>query len=189
MPRLRSSWMRIWRDGITVSEITLTKEQWNRLPYKNTTITKGRTYGDIIGMLEEHGITGYVFGNSILVFPIKFKYNDREIGFTVKMNVPRLMYEMPIRKGRGAPKTLTYLENVSWRMFYWYLEKKLQSIEFGISDEVREFMYNINYKLSDNRGEASLSETFFNNLDRLDRLNQLEDHSGRKIIEAEVDSK
>lgn len=175
-----------------MSEITLTKEQWNRLPYKNTTITKGRTYGDIIGMLEEHNINGYVFGKDpatgidMLVFPIKFMYNDKEIGFTVKLNVPRLWYSIPTRRGRNAPVKPTYLENVSWRMFYWFLEKKLQAIEYGISDEVREFMYNTNFKLPDNRGEKSVGQMLLENAEHLDRLSQLEDNSGRRIIEVEV---
>ena len=42
-------------------DIELTKKQYDRLPYKTTTITKGRTYGEIIRMLETHGIKDYQF--------------------------------------------------------------------------------------------------------------------------------
>jgi len=79
---------------LSENEIYLTKEQWNRLPYKTTTINKGKTYGEIIGLLETHGIKDYQWtryqGKDQLAFPINIKRQDVEQGFLVKLTVPRL---------------------------------------------------------------------------------------------------
>ena len=169
-----------------MAEITLTKEQYARLPYKGTDITRGKTYGEVIGLLEQHGIKDYQFtkfqGTDVLAFPLKIKRRDVELGFMVKLTVPRLMY--PIYAGRGRrEKKITYLENESWRIFWWHLKSKLEAIEFGISDEVREFMYNIAHTLPDGR-EVSLGDMVTENLQQLDKL-AIEDHSGPRIIDAE----
>jgi hypothetical protein len=172
-----------------MSEITLTRTQYEKLPYKGTSVTKGKTYGEIIGMMEDHGIKDYQWtkyqGTDQLAFPIKFVYRDMERSFIVKLTVPRLVYPLPLRKGRGAPTKITYLENESWRIFWWFLKSKLEAIEYGISNEFREFMPNIINKLADG-SEVGLSDLILQNADRLDRLQQLEDKRGPRIIEAEV---
>jgi len=168
-----------------MSEIILTKEQYNRLPYKTTTISKGKTYGEIIGLLEIHGIKDYQFtryqGTDQLAFPLIIQRKDVEKRFLVKLTVPRLMYLKRVGKGRNAPKRLTYLENVSWRIFWWHLKSKLEAIEFGISDEVKEFMYHIHYELTDGR-EVSLGELLIDNADQLAKLSALED---MRVVEAD----
>lgn len=172
-----------------MSEITLTKEQWDSLEYKHTTVKRAKTYGEIIGLLEEHGIKDYQFtkaqGTDVLAFPLKIKRRDVEQGFIVKMTVPHLMYYVG-GKGRNARKTLTYLEDVSWRVFWWYLKSRLSAIKCGISDEVHEFMYNISYALP-NGSEIALGDLIMSKADSLSKLAQLEDNSqGRRIIDAEV---
>jgi len=170
-------------------EINLTKKQYDRLPYKTTTIAKGKTYGDIIGLLEQHGIQDYQWtrlqGTDQLAFPLKVKRKDMEQRFLVKLTVPRLMYPKSHGRGRNAPKTITYLENVSWRIFWWHLKSKLEAIEFGISDEVKEFMYNIHYALPDG-SEVSLGEALIENADQLAKLSALED---KRTVEVEADYK
>ena len=158
-----------------MSEIVLTPEQYKTLPYKNTSVSRAKTYGEIIGLLETHGIQDYQYikvkGAEVLSFPIKIKRRDVEQGFIVKLSVPKLYY--PIKKGRYGPATLTYLENESWRIFWWHLKSKLEAIEYGISTELREFMYNITYSLTDNLGEryeVMLGETVLENLERLPKL-------------------
>lgn len=162
------------------SEIYLTDEQWKRLPYKSTTIIKGKTYGEIIGLLETHGISDYQWtryqGKDQLAFPINIKRQDIEQGFLVKLTVPKLFYPKRIGRGRNAPKKMIYLENVSWRIFWWHLKSKLEAIEFGISDEVREFMYNINYALPDGT-EVNLGQTLIDNVENLSKLAALEDRT------------
>lgn len=166
-------------------EIELSKAQYNRLPYKTTIITRGKTYGDIIGLLENHGIKDYqwtrLMGTDQLAFPLSVQRRGMEQRFLVKLTVPRLMY--PKKNGRYGPTTMTYLENVSWRIFWWHLKSKLEAIEFGISDEVREFMYNIHYKLPDGT-EVSLGETIIENAENLSKLTALEDK--RRQVESEV---
>jgi len=166
-----------------MNEVFLTDEQYGRLPYKSTTISRAKTYGEIIGLLEGHGIKDYQWTrfqeNDQLAFPLKIKRPDVELGFMVKLNVPRLMYPMKLGKGRNAPKKVTYLENISWRIFWWHLKSKLEAIEYGISDEIKEFMYNINYALPDGR-EVNLGELVMENASQLDKLAALED---RRVVE------
>ena len=173
-----------------MSEIYLTKKQYNRLPYKTTTILKGKTYGDIIGLLETHGIQDYQWtrlqGTDVLAFPLTVERKGMDQRFLVKLTVPKLMYPKSHGRGRSAPKTMTYLENVSWRIFWWYLKSKLEAIEFGISDEVKEFMYNIHYALPDGT-EISLGEALIENADQLAKLGALEDK--RTTIQVEADFK
>jgi len=165
------------------SEIYLTDEQWKHLPYKSTTIIKGKTYGEIIGLLETHGISDYQWtrlqGKDQLAFPIKIMRQDIEQSFLVKLTVPKLFYPKRLGRGRKAPKQMTYLENVSWRIFWWYLKSKLEAIEFGISDEVREFMYNINYALPDGT-EVNLGQALVDNVENLSKLAALEDRTSVK---------
>jgi len=172
-----------------MSEINLTKKQYDRLPYKTTTIARGKTYGDIIGLLESHGIKDYQWtrlqGTDQLAFPLTVTRKDMEQRFLVKLTVPRLMYPKSHGRGRNAPKTMTYLENVSWRIFWWHLKSKLEAIEFGISDEVKEFMYNIHYALPDGT-EVSLGEALIENADQLAKLSALED---KRPVEIEADYK
>ena len=161
-----------------MSEINITKDQYNRLPYKTTKIAKGKTYGDIIGLLETHGIHDYQWtryeGTDQLAFPLIIERKGIEQRFLVKLTVPKLMYPKQVGRGRNQPTTITYLEKISWRIFWWHLKSKLEAIEFGISDEVKEFMYNIHYQLEDGR-EISLGETLLDHADQLANLHALED--------------
>lgn len=172
-----------------MSEIYLTEAQWKRLPYKTTTISQGKTYGEIIGLLETHGIHDYQWtryqGTDKLAFPIKIERQDVEQGFVVKLTVPRLMYNKRKTGGKYAKKTMTYLEKESWRIFWWHLKSKLEAIEFGISDEVREFMYNINYALPDGT-EINLGRTLIDNVENLNKLTALPDPD-RKIVDATIE--
>lgn len=165
-----------------MTEIELTKKQYDRLPYKTTTITKGRTYGEIIGMLETHGIKDYQFtkfeDSNQLAFPLTIHRKGIDQKFLVKLTVPRLMYLKRVGRGR-TEKTLTYLENVSWRIFWWHLKSKLEAIEYGISDEIKEFMYDIHYSLEDG-SEVSLGQTLIDNAENLSKLGALEDK--REVI-------
>lgn len=166
------------------SEIVLTKEQYEKLPYKDTVVTKGKTYGEIVGMLEDHGITDYIWaklkGTDVLAFPLTIQYGDHDVSFKVKMTVPRLMYMLPVGKGRNAPKKLTYLENQSWRIFWWYLKSKLEAIEFGISDEIKEFLYNVTYALPNGR-EIQLGPEIVANAEQLAKMIALPEKQAEEV--------
>lgn len=172
-----------------IKEITLTKEQLESLPYKSTEVSKGKTYGEIIGLLETHGIKDYQWtkyqGVDVLSFPFQVKNKDVIRKFLVKLTVPRISAPKRTNKGRGrGPTTITYLEDVSWRIFWWYLKAKLEAVEFGISDEFREFMPDIINKLGDDR-EVSLKDLILDNADRLDGLAQIEDRRDPRKIDAD----
>jgi hypothetical protein len=168
--------------------VNLTKEQYDRLPYKSTTVTKGRTYGEVIGLLEDYGIEDYRWtkwkGTDMLEFPLTVTRNDVEYPFMVKLTVPRLFYPKKAKgdRRRDAPKTNTYLEKTSWRIFHWYLKSRLEAISYGISDEITEFMYHVNYALPDGT-ELKLGEAILDNVNNLSKLSQLED---RREVDAEV---
>lgn len=169
-----------------MTEIYLTDDQYGRLPYRTTTISRAKTYGDIIGLLESHGIKDYQWtryqGLDQLAFPLTIKRQDLDQQFMIKMVVPKLMYSIRLGRGRNSPKKMTYLENVSWRIFWWYLKSKLEAIEYGISDEAREFLYNIHYALPNGR-EIGIGDMIMENVKQLDKL-ALKD---RRIIDADVE--
>jgi hypothetical protein len=153
-----------------MSEIVLTDAQYE--------VSRARTYGEIIGLLEAHGITDYQYlkfeGREVLSFPITVKRADITQKFIVKMSVPRLMYaKRSVGGGKYARKTMTYLEKESWRVFWWYLKSKLNAVEYGISDDLREFMPTITYKITDATGrekETSIGEEVLENLNQLPKL-------------------
>ena len=160
-----------------MTKIFLTEDQYRSLPYKKTPVSRAKTYGEIIGLLESHSIHDYQFlkvrGEEVLGFPIRVKRQDVEQGFIVKLTVPQLFYPVPQGKGKYAKKTMTYLESESWRVFWWYLKSKLEAIEYGISTELKEFMYDITYSLTDRDGgkrDVSLGDTVLENLEQLPKL-------------------
>ena len=173
-----------------MTDIYLTDAQYKRLPYKSTTISQVKTHVEIIKLLETHGISDYQWtrlqGTDQLAFPITIKRDDVEQAFAVKLTVPKLYYPKRVGRGRSKPKTMTYLENVSWRIFWWHLKSKLEAIEFGISDEVREFMYNINYALPDGT-EMNLGQVLIDNVENLNKLSALPEPD-RKIVDSKLEN-
>jgi len=159
-----------------VTEVYLTPEQYANLPYKNTKVTRAKTYGDIIGLLESHGIKDYRFtryqGQDVLEFPLEVKRNDMVQKFAVRLTVPKLFYTKKMGRAKNAPKKQVYLENVSWRIFWWHLKSKLEAIQYGISDEVKEFMYNITYALPSGE-EVTLGEAVLDHMEKLTKLEAL----------------
>jgi len=156
-----------------VSTVYLTDEKYKRLPYKNTSISRAKTYGDIIGLLESHGIKDYRWtrlnDTDILEFPIRIIRDDVEQTLAVRLTVPKLYYLKRIGRSRNSPKKQVYLENVSWRIFWWHLKSKLEAIEYGVSDEVQEFMYHITYALPSGE-QVSLGEILMENVANLNKL-------------------
>ena len=175
-----------------MKEIFLTEEQYKNLPYKTTIVTKGKSLGHVIGMLEDHGVVNYRWTKvdrvDLLEFPLKIEKNGVEYPFKVSMTVPRLMYPMKPKgsRSRSSPKTMTYLENISWRIFHWYLKSKLDAISYGISDVLEEFMYHVNHELPDG-SSISLGEMIMDNVNNLDKITSLPDKSEepRRVIEIE----
>jgi hypothetical protein len=180
-----------------MKEITLTKEQYDELPYKDTKLTKDDSFGQIVGLLRRHGIRKYFMDEEAEAFSfiLTVNYKDMEKQFPVKVTVPHLMYMKkvdPKSRSKYSKMQLTYLENESWRVAWWYLKAKLDAITYGISDDFREFMPNIYHVLPDKR-EINLSDIILN-AKKLDDFQQLEDKTeenkpteeqGRKQINAE----
>jgi hypothetical protein len=164
-----------------MKEITLTKEQYDQLPYKDTKLSKDETFGAIVGLLRRHGIRKYFMDeeNEAFSFILTVKYKDLEKSFPVKFTVPRLMYMKkvnPQSRSKYPDMKLTYLENESWRVAWWYLKAKLDAITYGISDDFREFMPNIYHVLPD-KSEVNLSDIILS-AKKLNDFVQLEDNSG-----------
>lgn len=174
-----------------VREIILTKELYDKLPYKKSTLSKDDTFGDIIGLLRRHGIKKYFMDEETetLSFQLLVKMRDMERSFLVKLQVPHLMYPKPTRKGsRYSPKTNTYLEKESWRMLWWYLKCKLESVEYGIGDDLREFLPNIFYGLPGKEPNINLADAILENADQIARMKQLPDEREKpQVIDAEYE--
>jgi len=163
-----------------MKEITLTKEQYDQLPYKDTKLTKDDTFGQIVGLLRRHGIRKYFMDeeSDAFSFILTVKYKDLEKSFPVKFTVPHLLYMRkvnPQSRAKNPPMQLTYLENESWRVAWWYLKAKLDAITYGISDDFREFMPNIYHVLPD-KTEVNLSDIILS-AKKLNDFVQLEDNS------------
>jgi len=169
-------------------ETVLTDDQWKSLKYKNTTVKKGATKGEIMGLLESSHIEDYSIGkvNGIetVMFPIKVSRNGIDYALMIKITVPRICYYVKKGKGRNATKIKTYYEDVSWRVAWWYLKSKLEAVEYGVSDIMTEFMFNAFHVLPDGR-EVKLAEVVANNLGNLDKL-ALPDNTQRTYVDAVV---
>ena len=176
-----------------MKEITLTQEQYDRLPYKGTKLDKDASFGDIVGLLRKHGIKKYFMDGDEdeFTFILTVKNRDIERQFPVKIIVPHLMVVKKVNpRSKNSPETLTYLENESWRVAWWYIKAKIDAITYGITDDFSEFMPNIYHKLEDGR-EVNLSDIILN-AKKLNDFVQLEDNSenppeepDRKSVEAE----
>jgi hypothetical protein len=81
----------------------------------------------------------------------------------------------PRSRAKDPPMQMTYLENESWRVAWWYLKAKLDAITYGISDDFREFMPNIYHVLPD-KTEVNLSDIILS-ANKLNDFIQLEDNS------------
>jgi hypothetical protein len=161
-----------------MKEITLTKEQYEHLPYKNTKLNKDDSFGDIVGLLRKHGIRKYFMDEDeeAFSFILTVKYRDMERQFPVKVTVPHLLYPKKVNsRSKNSPEKLTYLENESWRVAWWYLKAKLDAIMYGISDDFREFMPNIYHVLPD-KTEVNLSDIILN-AKKLNDFIQIEDQT------------
>jgi hypothetical protein len=172
-----------------LNEITLTKDQYEHLPYKDTKLTKDDTFGAIVGLLRKYGIKRYMMDGDEdeFTFVLTVKHLDMERNFPVKISVPHLMYYKPVAP-RSKKLTLTYLENESWRVAWWYLKAKLDAITYGISDGFKEFMPNIYHALPDGK-EVMLSDIILN-AKKLGDFDAIEDQTeGDKPHQIDADFK
>ena len=177
-----------------MKEITLTKEQYENLPYRTTKLTKDDTFGAMIGLLRKRGIRKYFMDDETetISFEYRVKLKDMEKRFLVKMQVPHLLYMAkvnPLSRSKHPEVKLTYLEDESWRILYWYLKNKLDAIQFGIVDDLKEFIPNIYYELEGR--EVNLADTIIANADRIASLKAITDESTDKprIVEATFEVK
>jgi hypothetical protein len=159
-----------------LKDIVLTKDQYEHRPYKTTEKKKDDTIGDIVVLLRKHGVKKYIMDeeNEAISFLLTVKHLDMERIFPIKITIPHMMYYLPTRRG-SKNTTLTYLEKESWRVAWWYLKVKLDSITYGISDSFQEFMPNIYHSLPDGR-EVMLSDIILK-AKKLTEFESLEDNS------------
>ena len=148
--------------------VVVTREELRKLPYYTTEVSRGKTIGEIIGMLEDMGITSYQFtkdnGEGLRIKMIVEQSGVRkEIGFD--FSVP-LIYTVDRRSKKEA-----YEEKVSWRIFYKYLEAKLAVIHSGIVEAQFELSSYIIYRLPSGV-ETTVGEVL-NNLIFTDRLDKM----------------
>jgi len=138
--------------------IQLNPEQWAKLPYKSTKISKGRTKGEIIGLLEDNGIGDYqwtkIGQSETLAFRMAVTHEGVEYDLGFKFE-PAMLYK---RVGRKTNYRYELQEAISWRMFYWLLKSKLEAVQFGLEEAYQVLASNIINRLPDG-SETTLGES------------------------------
>jgi hypothetical protein len=145
-------------------KLVVTSEQFKQMPYSGTEVSRAKTFGEVIGLLEAYGIKDYdwkkrkatppfTVSEETLVFPIEFKRGDgSNASVLVRIDVPQIYEE---KKIKYSTKTATeYKEACSWRLFWWYMKARLEAAFYGISSLEQEFLYQI----TDESGSRKLGE-------------------------------
>jgi hypothetical protein len=134
-------------------KLVLSTEEFRRMPYNGSEVTRAKTFGEIIGLLEAYRIEGYDWkrrkpvppfkvAEEALEFPLEYKKADgSNINVIVHIDVPQIYEE---KKDRYTQKTTQeYKESCSWRLFWWYMKARLEAAFYGISSLEQEFLYQI----------------------------------------------
>lgn len=154
-------------------KLVLTHDKFNQMPYAETEVTKPKTFGEIVGLLEAYEIHDYdwkkrkavppfTVPDEALEFPLDYKRADgTNANVLVHIDVPQIYRE----KKRGEAE---YMERTSWRLFWWYMKARLEAAYYGISSLEREFLYQI----TDQRTGATLGEKVMQTIrdEGLDRM-------------------
>lgn len=172
-----------------MSEIVLTPKEFNKMPYKTTTVSKHRTKGDIDGLLYDQGIEKIQWtqlgDQTTLVFAMDVEVMGVERMLAFKFTPPRIyVNKRKTVRGKGRVIVKEHQENTSWRLFYWHLKSKLEAVKYGLASAETELMSNIIHKLPDD-SESTVGETM-QQIIANGRLDQLALEDRRKAIEAEV---
>lgn len=134
-------------------KLVLPVEKYRQMPYYDTDVSKAKTFGEIVGLLEAYGIHDYdwkkrkavppfTVADEALEFPLDYKRADgSNASVLVHIDVPQIYKEN--KKGESE-----YMEKTSWRLFWWFMKARLEAAFYGISSLEREFLYLI----TDDRG-------------------------------------
>lgn len=128
-------------------KLVLTRDQLRKIPGHSTGKTVAALKGMVAGLLTETGLDyALVKKNGADLIMIEISLDTRDIDVKrvvhIKLEVPELYQKMK----RGPDKPLTA---AGWRFFYDYLERRLASVQLGITDMVEEFTANIVMQLPD----------------------------------------
>lgn len=169
-------------------EVHLSASEFSRLPYRSTRISKGRTKGELMGLLEEYGVRDYQWttlgGEESLAFAMEVELVGVRRRLLFRFTVPRIFVRKRVAAKGGSGFQEVYMEEASWRLFFWHLKGKLEAVRYGLVSVEAELMANIVHRLPDG-SESTLGETVRRAIasDRLDAI-ALEDR--RRVVEADV---
>lgn len=138
-----------------VKKIFLTAAQLKKIPGHSTTISVSRLKGMVAGLLVEAGIENHAIvkrdGVDMIMFEMVIPTDQTDVKRVVhfKLEVPHLF-----RKFKKAGMEPRYEEAAAWRFFHDYLERRMMSIQLGLTDMVEEFTANMVMMLPDGRSQT-----------------------------------
>lgn len=168
-------------------KLILSQVRFEQMPYSGTDVKKAKTYGEVVGILEEYGIKNYRWtktgGEDILEFPLTYTTSNGEVkNMMVRLEVPQIFKV-------GRDKREVYMEQASWRVFWWYLKARLEAAFYGVSSLEQEFLYQLtNEKTGERLGDMLMDLIKEGGLDKLaleHKPNPKEINADFKVVEVE----
>lgn len=156
-----------------------------RLPYKDTKVGWHKTKGQIDQLLNDYGVTGVQWttykGEESLKFIVEAEVKGvkREIGIEVS---PPLIFVKRRTPRRGLVQTRN--RNQEYRLLYWWLKSKLESVIFGLSTIEKEFLAQVMVALPDGSTTVGTIMEDYIAHDKLTALPAPEKEE-RRVVEAE----
>ena len=128
-------------------KLVLTRDQIRKIPGHSTKKTVPALKGMVAGLLTEAGLDyGLVKkgGSDMVMIELTLDTDQIDVKRVIhfKLEVPDIYQKMK----KGDPKPLPA---AGWRFFYDYLERRLASVQLGITDLMTEFTANIVMQLPD----------------------------------------
>lgn len=168
-------------------ELLLSNKEFRQMPYYSTSVSVGKTKGEIDGLLYDYGVENKAWitqdGTETLIFELTVQVGnmERKLAFKFQPTMIRVKYKR---------KPAMLQRETSWRLFYWHIKSKLEAIQYGLVSVEHELMANIitSGQLADSRTVGdSMSELI--ELGRLEHLDKvaLEDKRDRDPKQVPVD--
>jgi len=135
-----------------------------KMPYYDTKIPVEKTRLEIEALLKQYRIEDISWttlkGQSTLQFMLYINVKGVEKALVFEFRPPRIF----IPRRQYNPKTNKYEkinfphDAMSHRLLLWYLKSKLEAVEYGLEEAVKEFMSHIVVSLPKEAGTTTLGE-------------------------------
>ena len=130
-----------------------------KAPYANTTADPEKTESQINKLLKDYGIGKYQWSKDydhnivFLTFEIEAEINDVKKKFLVKVTPPAFLKQRMTWNPSLGHHDKVYAPNwaQSYRLLYYWLKVKLESIAYGLVSAEQEFLSQVVVPLKDGR--------------------------------------